>query len=73
MDLTSHFFPATVQARPCLHIVGRNQYSAEFGLGPLIHGLTYPVQYSSNSSLPVTIRGDGGDTGGGGGGDGGST
>jgi hypothetical protein len=63
MDLllvTSLFFSATAQVRPCPHIVGRNQYGAEFGLGPLTNGLTYyPVQYSSfqfaSHSTVVTV------------------
>ena len=50
------FFLSDSTGAPMPHIVGRNQYSAEFGLGPLIRGLTYPIQYSSNSSLPVTIQ-----------------
>ena len=55
--------------RPCPHIVGRNQYSAEFGL-TLINVLSYIP------SIPVLLvfqsrySGDSGDAGGGGGGDG---
>ena len=44
--------------RSCPRIVGpgRNQYSAEFGVGPPINGLTYPVFQYCDSSLPVTVQ-----------------
>ena len=55
MDLKE---PFSQRQNRCAHALiswGKNQYSAEFGLGPLKNGLTYPVfPYSSISSLPVT-------------------
>ena len=67
MDLTSHF-PQRQQTYAHAHIVGRNKYSAEFGLGPLINGLTYPVLYSSIFHFASHgAYGDSGDAGGGGG------
>lgn len=45
MDLTSFFFSATATCAraPVPSYRGQIQNSAEFGLGPLINGLTYPV------------------------------
>lgn len=48
------FSSVTAQVRPRSHIVGRNQYGAEFGLGPLINGLIYPV-FQVFFIWPVTV------------------